>query len=108
MKHTLVFDCEFLTTESSPSRFWCGPYDPDPLVAQIGVAKLGLEGDYPILDTLRLFVIPRDRHNKRFTLDPFFTKLTGITEEDIQQHGLPLEEALERCKELSSGATLWS
>lgn len=108
MEHTLVFDCEFLTAEGSPSRFWCGPHDPDPVVAQIGVAKIGLEGDFPLLDTLRLYVVPRDRHGKRFTLDPFFTKLTGIAEETIEQKGVSLKEALERTKDFASGARLWS
>lgn len=108
MKHALVFDCEFLTAEGSPSRFWCGPYDPDPVVAQIGVAKIGLEGDFPLLDTLRLYVIPRDRHGQQFTLDPFFTKLTGIAEDDIKQEGLSLNEALKRTKNFASGARLWS
>ena len=108
MKHTLVFDCEFLTAEGSPSRFWCGPCDPDPVVAQIGVAKIGLEGDFPILDTLRLYVIPHDRHGQRFTLDPFFTKLTGITETNIDQEGLSLEDALKTAKDFAASAKLWS
>lgn len=108
MDHALVFDCEFLTAEGSPSRFWCGPYDPDPVVAQIGAAKIGLEGEFPLLDTLRLYVIPRDRHGEQFTLDPFFTKPTGIAEDIIARKGLPLEEALERTKDLASGARLWS
>lgn len=108
MKYTLIFDCEFLTAEGSPSRFWCGPYDPDPVVAQIGVAKIGLEGDFPLLDTLRIYVIPRDRHGEQFLLDPFFTKLTGITEENLEQDGLPLNEALARVQNFASGARLWS
>ncbi|SNR33030.1 exonuclease [Puniceibacterium sediminis] len=108
MKHAFVLDCEFLTAEGSPSRFWCGPYDPDPVVAQIGVAKLGLEADYPLLDTLRLYVIPRDRHGAQVRLDPFFTKLTGIAEENIEQEGLPLIDALERISDFAAGQQLWS
>jgi DNA polymerase III epsilon subunit-like protein len=108
MKHTLVFDCEFLTAEGSPSRFWCGPHDPDPVVVQIGVVKVGLEADFPLLDTLRLYVIPHDRRGNRSSLDPFFTTLTGIAEEDIYREGLPLGQALARTKDFASGATLWS
>lgn len=108
MQHTLVFDCEFLTAEGSPSRFWCGPHDPDPVVVQIGVVKIGLEADFPLLDTLRLYVIPRDRHGNRPALDPFFTKLTGIAEEDVDREGLPLSKALARTSDFASGATLWS
>ena len=108
MSFALVFDCEFLTAEGSPSRFWCGPYDPDPVVAQIGVAKLGLDGDFPLLDTLRLYVTPRDRQGAPWQLDPFFTRLTGITQEQIDTEGLPLAEALARTRDFAEGKRLWS
>lgn len=108
MKHALIFDCEFLTAEGAPSRFWCGPFDPDPVIVQIGVVKVGLAGDFPILDTLRCFVIPRDRHGARYALDPFFTRLTGITEDQITHDGVPLEQALQRVLAFSGGAKLWS
>lgn len=108
MKHTLIFDCEFLTAEGAPSRFWCGPHDPDPVVAQLGLVRIGLEADFPLLGTLRLHVIPKDRHGSRFRLDPLFTRLTGIEEETIEKEGLPLAEALEQVKEFAAGARLWS
>lgn len=108
MKHTLVFDCEFLTAEGSPSRFWRGPHDPDPVVVQIGVVKVGLEADFPLLDTLRLYVIPHDRRGNRSALDPFVTTLTGIAEEDIYREGLPLSQALARTRDFASEAKLWS
>ncbi len=94
MKHALIYDCEFLTSEGSPSRFWCGPYDPDPVVAQIGVVRIGLEADFQILETLRLCVIPRNRKGERTALDPFFTKLTGIADDDIEREGISLDQAL--------------
>ncbi len=108
MKHTLIFDCEFLTAEGSPTRHWCGPYDPDPVVAQIGAVKVGLEADFPILDRLRLYVIPCDRRGDRFALDPFFTKLTGIAEEDIEREGHPLAQSLAKVREFAAGSKLWS
>ena len=108
MKHALIFDCEFLTAEGAPSRFWCGPNDPDPVVAQIGVVKLGLNADFPVLDTLRIHVIPRNRYGERFPLDPLFTRLTGITEETIDQHGVSLANALDQTRVFASGAKLWS
>lgn len=72
------------------------------------MAKISLEGDFPILDTLRLYVTPYDRLGQRFTLDPFFTKLTGITETNIDEEGLSLEDALQRTKGFAAGAKLWS
>ncbi len=108
MDHALIFDCEFLTAEGSPSRFWCGPYDPDPVIAQIGIVKLGLAETFPILDTMRTYVVPKDRNGKRVPLDPFFTRLTGITEDNLTADGVSLSEALEKTGSFADGAKLWS
>lgn len=108
MTHVLVFDCEFLTADGAPSRFWCGPYDPDPVVAQIGVVKIGLDADFPLLDTLRIHVVPRTRYGERSTLDPLFTRLTGITEHVIDTQGVSLAEALDQTMAFAAGAKLWS
>lgn len=108
MEHAIIFDCEFLTAEGSPSRFWCGPHDPDPVIAQIGLVKIGLEEGYPVLDTLRRYVIPTDRHGDRVALDPFFTRLTGIAEEHLDSDGISLARALEDTKTFAAGARLWS
>ena len=108
MKTAVVFDCEFLCVEGSQRRFWCGAHDPDPVIAQIGAVKLGLEGDFPLLDTYRVFVQPLDRYGNRYSIDPFLTKLTGITEANIQAEGLPLQDAIARLDEFSEGARFWS
>lgn len=108
MKTAIVFDCEFLCLEGSQHRFWCAAHDPDPVIAQIGAVKLGLEGDYPLLDTFRAYVRPFDRFGNRYALDPFFTQLTGITEQDIQREGVALQDALGGVDRFSDGARFWS
>lgn len=108
MKHTIVFDCEFLTSEGAPSRFWCGPKDPDPVIAQIGLVKLGLEGEKAILDTKRIYVRPTGRDGARLALDPFFTQLTGITEDTLDRGGWTLAQALDEVEDFSDGVRLWS
>jgi hypothetical protein len=108
MTTAIIFDCEFLTAEGSPSRFWCGPHDPDPVVAQVGLVRFSLDNGFPILDTRRIFITPMDRSGARYRLDPFFTQLTGITETDLQQQGIPLSEALEQVGTFASGSKLWS
>ena len=45
MKTAIIFDCEFLAIEGSPQRFWCGPFDPDPVVAQIGAVRCDCSAD---------------------------------------------------------------
>jgi len=108
MKTAILFDCEFVCLEGSQRRYWCAAHDPDPVIAQIGAAKLGLEGDFPILDTFMAYVVPVDRYGRRYPLDPFFTKLTGITEAAIQAEGIMLRDALQRVDRFSQGARFWS
>ncbi len=108
MKTAVIFDCEFLCIEGSQRRFWCAAIDPDPVIAQVGAVKLGLEGDYPILDTYKAYVRPIDRHGKRYPLDPYFTNLTGITEQNIEAEGVALKDALSGIESFSEGVRLWS
>jgi hypothetical protein len=108
MPHAIIYDCEFLTAPGAPQRFWNGPTDPDPVIAQIGAAKLSLAGDFAIAETLRLHVIPRGRDGARLALDPLFIHLTGITEERLDAEGLDLLAALARLDAFAEGARLWS
>jgi hypothetical protein len=108
MKFGLIFDCEFLTAEGAPSRFWNGPFDPDPVVAQIGVVKIGLEEDFQLAERLRLFVAPRTRTGSRCSLDPLFVRLTGIDEHTLDEKGVPLAAALQQIVDFAGGARLWS
>lgn len=108
MEFGLIFDCEFLTAEGAPTRFWNGPFDPDPVVAQIGLVKIGLEGDFPLVESLRLFVVPRTRQGQRCALDSHFVKLTGIDEQKLDEKGVPLAAALHQIIDFAGGARLWS
>ncbi|NSZ15597.1 3'-5' exonuclease [Agrobacterium vitis] len=108
MKTAIVFDCEFLCLEGSQRRFWCAAHDPDPVIAQIGAVKLGLEGDFPLLGTYKAYVRPIDRFGNRYAIDPFFTKLTGITEENIEAEGVSLQDALAGVDSFSEGVRFWS
>ncbi len=108
MKTAIIFDCEFLCLEGSQRRFWCAAHDPDPVIAQIGAVKLGLESGFPILGTYKAYVQPLDRFGKRYAIDPFFTKLTGITEEAIETEGVTLQDALSGIDSFSGGVRFWS
>lgn len=57
MKKAIIFDCEFLCLEGSQRRFWCAAHDPDPVIAQIGAVRLGLEGDFPLLGTYKAYYV---------------------------------------------------
>jgi hypothetical protein len=108
LRTAIIYDAEYATTETAMSRFWNGPYDPDPVVFQIGAVRLGLAGGFEILDTFRILVRPLDRHGRPVPVDPFFTRLTGIAAEDITRDGAPLASALAELDHFSQGADLWS
>lgn len=108
MKTVIIFDCEFLCLEGSQRRFWCAAHDPDPVIAEIGAVKLQLERDFAILDTYKAYVRPIDRFGNRYALDPFFTDLTGITDETIETKGVSLQDALAGVDDFSDGARFWS
>jgi hypothetical protein len=75
---------------------------------QGGAVRLGLEGDFPILGTYEAYVRPIDRFGNQYALDPFFTALTGITEENIKAEGVALQDALAGVDSFSGGARFWS
>lgn len=108
MASAVVYDCEFLCLEGSQRRFWCAAIDPDPVIAQIGATRIELGGSHEIVDSFRAYVTPIDRHGRRYALDPFFTGLTGITEDDIEREGVPLADALAAFDRFSHGARCWS
>ena len=108
LKTAIIFDCEFLCLEGSQRRFWCAAHDPDPVIAQIGAVSLGLEGDFPLMGTHKVHVRPIDRFGRKYALDPFFTDLTGITEEILEAEGVALDEALASIDRFSGGSRLWS
>lgn len=89
-------------------RFWCGPRDPDPVIAQIGAVKLSLVGQFPIVETHKSYVRPIDRFGQQFAIDPFFTRLTGVSEEDIASRGVSLTQALQDVDRFSDGERFWS
>ncbi len=108
MKTAIIFDCEFPCREDSQRRFWCGAHDPDPVIAQIGAVQLALEGDFSLLGSYKAYVRPIDRFGRKYSLDPFFTRLTGITETNIEEQGVSLEDALANFESFSGGAPCWS
>lgn len=108
MQTAVIFDCEFLTSEGAPQRFWCGPFDPDPIIVQIGAVKISLADDFEIIDTLRCHIAPIDRFGQPYALDPLFTRLTGITQQTIDSDGVSLSSALQQTANFADGAKLWS
>ncbi len=108
MSFVVIYDCEFLTAAGSPSRFWCGPQDPDPLCAQIGAVRLNLSDPFEVSDPVGWFVQPQDRDGGMTPVDPLLTRLCGITQEMIDADAVPLIDALTGLRDFADGALLLS
>lgn len=107
MDSVVVFDCEHLTGETSPSRFWCGPDDPDPLLVQIGAVRLWLVPPFALGDSFDCIVVPIGR-NGPVAPSPFFTRLTGIDADRIAQEGRPLDQGLADFADFVGEDAIWS
>ncbi len=104
----IIFDVEFLVSDGARQRFWCGPYDPDPIVVQVGAVKLNLSEPFDLGDRFMEIIEPKDRSGRPVALDPLFIRLTGLSEERVAQDGKPLADVLDALAEFAADATLWS
>jgi hypothetical protein len=105
--HVTLFDCEHLTTETSPQRYWCGPEDPDPLLVQIGAVHLLLEPPFALGGTFDCIVQPCGR-NGPIEPSPFFSRLTGIDADRIAREARSLADALQAFAEFAGDAPIYS
>ncbi|GAB2598131.1 hypothetical protein Aab01nite_73970 [Paractinoplanes abujensis] len=85
----IVFDLEFTTWDGAQDRGWSGPGEFREIV-QIGALRLdastlAVEGEFDRL--------VRPARNPR--LSPFFQQLTGISQADVDTHGVPFLTALD-------------
>ncbi|WP_323006361.1 3'-5' exonuclease [Pseudorhodobacter sp.] len=108
MSIIVVYDCEYLTKEGAMGRLWSGHDDPDPIVVQIGAVLLDLDANASIIDEFKIYIKPQDRNGVPYQLDPYFTDLTGISNEDIDKKAVDLASALHQFDAFSRGATFWS
>lgn len=104
----VIFDCEYLVSDGAQARYWCGPFDPDPVVVQIGAVRLALEDDFAIADEFEAIITPVDRHGRPFEIAQTFVDLTGITAERIARQGRPLPDVLAALGAFSGVTGLWS
>lgn len=106
--HATIFDCEYLTVPGAMNRHWAGPEDPDPLVVQIGAVRLTLSPPFQITEKTSLLIQPVDRSGVEAIVDPFFTELTGISQQQIDAGGLPLADAMKQFERFAQGGPIWS
>jgi inhibitor of KinA sporulation pathway (predicted exonuclease) len=96
----IIMDLEWTSWEGARWRHWSGPGEEMEIV-QIGAVRLA---DTPELDETGAFeMLIRPRINS--TLDPYFTALTGITQDQLDRDGVDLKQALDQFVEFIGPAT---
>lgn len=91
----VVYDLEYTTWEGARERRWSGPGEHREVV-QIGAVRLD--------DGAELSLLVKPRLNP--TLSAYFVSLTGVTQDQVDDHGLPFAEALDRLAGFAAEARL--
>lgn len=100
-KEIIVFDTEYTAWEGSEERNWSEPNEHREIV-QIGAVKIRTD-DLAELSSFAVFVKPE----KNPILSPYFTALTGISQEKIETGGVSFAEAIERFAAWAGGLTMY-
>lgn len=87
----VVFDTELTAWEGSLERNWSGANE-YPEIVQIGAVKLERQSRFSEMDAFEQLVRPRFNP----VLSDYFTCLTGITQQEVNEKGIDLCEALQR------------
>lgn len=90
MKEVLIFDTEFTAWSGSVARGWKGPGEHKEIV-QIGAIVIDAKG---FAEKASFSVLIRPVINP--VLSDYFCKLTGISNEQLQQHGVDFAEGIAR------------
>jgi len=98
----VIFDLEFTAWEGSLQHEWRRPGEFREVV-QIGAVKLA-PGTLKAVDQFEMLIIPRLNP----VLSPFFTKLTGITNEQLQSRGVDLITGYRDFLDFADGAAVWA
>lgn len=87
-KEFVIFDTEYTTWEGAQDRHWSGAKEYREIV-QIGALKVDSE-TFEEIETLDILIKPTINP----VLSDFFTDLTGITQDDVDQKGVSFEDGI--------------
>ncbi len=96
-KHFIIYDLEYTTWEGAQERSWSGENEFKEIV-QIGALKVDQEN---LEEVEQLYLTLKPRINPE--LSEYFTKLTGITQDQIENEGIEIEDGLKQFFDFSHG-----
>lgn len=104
----IIYDTEYWTEDGSPKRNWNGPDDQPPLLVQIGGLKVKVEKGLTLTEEFSAIVKPRNEFGQPVSLTPFFEKLTGITQQRVDEEGRELDEVLKEFHAFTGDRLMYS
>ena len=94
-----ILDLEFTAWKGSSQRNWSEPWEWREIV-QIGLLLVDAGRGFSVCDEIEILVRPL----RNPILSDYFTSLTGITQEQLEERALPFEDAIARlCEFCASG-----
>jgi DNA polymerase III epsilon subunit-like protein len=94
-KEIIIYDTEYWTDDGVMERNWNGLYDPPQYLIQIGAFRVSLDAELTIQEEMLSYIKPKNRDGSDLPLTPFFTELTKISQEDVDQKGVSFVQALD-------------
>lgn len=90
----IIYDTEYWTDEGVLARSWQGLDDHLPVLMQIGAYSVEMIEGLPVTGEWLSYISPIGRDGKIIKLNEYFSNLTGITQEKINEDGKHPELAI--------------
>ena len=90
----VIYDTEYWTDEGVLGRSWQGMDDQLPVLIQIGAYRVTLSENLPTTKEWLSYISPISRDGKIIKLNDYFSGLTGITQDKIDEEGKHPELAI--------------
>ncbi|PPR09563.1 MAG: hypothetical protein CFH44_00337 [Proteobacteria bacterium] len=107
-KEFIIYDTEYWTDEGVMKRNWMGLKDHPPVLIQIGGYKVRADQELSIVDEFICYCKPVDENGNQLPITQYFTDLTNITAETVENEGLPAQEVLNKFKEFAGESNIYS
>tara|TARA_R110000868_G_scaffold262401_1_gene520940 strand:+ start:113415 stop:114029 length:615 start_codon:yes stop_codon:yes gene_type:complete len=94
----VIYDAEYWSDEGCMARGWNGLKDHPPYLIQFSAIKVKLEKGLPEVDRCNIFLQPVDVFGNNIDLTKYFTDLTHITQDILDENAQEIPEALSEIK----------
>lgn len=105
----IFYDTEFWTDEGVMARRWSGLSDHPPITMQIGAYKVRIVGEkVEIVDEFLAYLKPVDAYGQQLPVTDYFTSLTKITPDQIENVGMDIAQAMQKFSDFIGSSLCFS